>query len=174
MRYSNVLMFLLLSICCKSEPALKTPEILWQDYITAYPEYASSPMPDADFFHNNEADANRLGKLILEGKKTAASSLYWLYQEYKVDVPRPGDMQIVTDFEGNALAIIATVQVDTVPFHKVSPEYAATDMGTTEQPLEKWKKAHWAFFESFLAESGEQPTEDMLIVCERFKKVWPE
>jgi len=46
-------------------------------------------------------------------------------------------------------------------------------MGTDIEPLEKWKKAHWDFFTAFLGESGKKPTEEMLIVCERFEKIWP-
>ena len=47
------------------------------------------------------------------------------------------------------------------------------DMGTTIEPLEKWKKAHWAFFAPAIEENGGQPTEEMLIVCERFETIWP-
>ncbi len=46
-------------------------------------------------------------------------------------------------------------------------------MGTDIEPLKKWKKAHWDFFENFLKESDEKPTEEMLIVCVRFEKIWP-
>jgi uncharacterized protein YhfF len=82
--------------------------------------------------------------------------------------------QIVTDFDGKAKAIIENISVDTIPFNKISKDYAELDMGTTIEPLEKWKKAHWDFFESFLEESGAQPTEEMLIVCVRFETIWPE
>ena len=46
-------------------------------------------------------------------------------------------------------------------------------MGTSIEPLKKWKKAHWDFFESFLKERGQKPTEEMLIVAVEFKKIWP-
>ncbi|MEL6306329.1 MAG: ASCH domain-containing protein, partial [Bacteroidota bacterium] len=81
--------------------------------------------------------------------------------------------QIVTDFDGKAKAIIENTQVDTIPFNQVPKEYAQLDMGTDVEPLEKWRKAHWDFFESFLKESGGQPTEDMLVVCVQFKTIWP-
>ncbi len=72
-----------------------------------------------------------------------------------------------------AKAIIENTQIDTIPFNQVSKEYAQLDVGTDIEPLEKWRKAHWDFFESFLKESGGQPTEDMLVVCVQFKTIWP-
>ena len=45
-------------------------------------------------------------------------------------------------------------------------------MGTTIEPLKKWKKAHWDFFTSTMQDSGEKPTEDMLVVCEIFEVIW--
>lgn len=48
------------------------------------------------------------------------------------------------------------------------------DMGTEIQTLKKWKKAHWDFFSNAMEESGEKPSEEMLIVCERFETIWSE
>ncbi len=47
------------------------------------------------------------------------------------------------------------------------------DMGTAIEPLKKWEKAHWDFFANAMEQSGEKPTEEMLIVCERFETIWP-
>jgi len=47
-------------------------------------------------------------------------------------------------------------------------------MGTTIEPLKKWKKAHWDFFKSALEQNGQKPTENMLIVCEWFETIWTE
>lgn len=91
-----------------------------------------------------------------------------------MDLPKVGTKQIITDFDGKARAIIQNTSVDTIPFNKISKEYAELDMGTDIEPLEKWKKAHWDFFENFLKESGEKPTEEMLIVCVRFEPIWTE
>ena len=147
---------------------------MWNEFIQSNPEFKNDEIPESDFFHNNEADANRLAELTLTGKKRASSGLYSLYVQYNADLPSVGTKQIVTDFNGKAQAIIENVSVDTIPFNKISEEYAEMDMGTDIEPLEKWKKAHWDFFKSFLMDSGEEPTEEMLIVAVRFKKIWPE
>lgn len=146
---------------------------MWNDYVESNPEFKDQEIPESDFFHNNRNDANRLAELTLKGKKKASSGLLSLYKQYKVDLPKVGTKQILTDFDGRAQAIIENTRVDTIPFNEISKEYAEMDMGTDTQPLEKWKKAHWDFFESFLKENGKQPTEEMLVVCVRFKTIWP-
>ncbi|MDT0622949.1 ASCH domain-containing protein [Croceitalea vernalis] len=151
----------------------KSVSEMWNDFTESYPEFKNDEIPESDFFHNNEKDANRLAELTLTGKKRASSGLYSLYQQYKADLPTVGTKQIVTDFNGKAKAIIENISVDTIPFNKISKEYAEMDMGTYVEPLTKWKKAHWDFFESFLKENGNEPTEKMLIVAVEFKKVWP-
>ncbi|VXA91542.1 ASCH domain-containing protein [Maribacter litoralis] len=193
MRHISIFLFLIL-VGCKNETKNKTEigtenqsEIttviengidqsvseMWNDFVQSNPEFKNDEIPESDFFHNNEKDANRLAKLTLNGKKRASSGLYSLYEQYNADLPTVGIKQIVTDFNGNAKAIIENVSVDTIPFNKISKEYAAMDMGTDIEPLKKWKKAHWDFFESFLKESGKKPTEEMLVVTVEFEKIWP-
>ena len=147
---------------------------MWNNYIKSNPEFKNQEIPESDFFHNNREDANRLAVLTINGKKKASSGLYSLYKQYNVDIPKVGTKQIITDFDGKAKAIIENSSVDTIPFNKISKDYAELDMGTDIEPLEKWKKAHWDFFESVLEESGEKPTEEMLVVCVTFETICTE
>ncbi|MEO1485936.1 MAG: ASCH domain-containing protein [Bacteroidota bacterium] len=194
MKYFSLVLLIVFIISCKNDPKGETkiepepvaetqskaenqvdPSVLkmWEAYISAHPEFKDVSIPEADFFHNNREDANRLAQLTIEGKKQASSGLYSLYKQYQVDLPTIGTKQIVTDFGGKAKAIIENTQVDTIPFHQVTQEYATLDMGTDVEPLKKWRKAHWDFFEGFLKESGGAPSEEMLVVCVRFKTIWP-
>ncbi len=176
------IILILILISCKSETKTdngidieidKSVYDMWNNFTESNPEFKTNELPDSWYFHTNKEDANRLAQLTLGGKKKATTSgLYSWYEEANADLPKIGTKQIVTDFDGKALAIIETKKVDTIPFHKVSKEYAAMDMGTKVKPLEKWRKAHWDFFTSIMKESGEKPTEDMLIVCERFEVIW--
>lgn len=150
----------------------KTVYEMWNNYIESNPEFKTQEIPESDFFHNNREDANRLAELTLNGKKKATSSLFSLYEQYDIDLPKVGTKQIVTDFDGKAKAIIENKSVDTIPFNKISEYYAELDMGTNIEPLKKWKKAHWDFFEGFLKESGKKPTEEMLMVCVTFETIW--
>ena len=180
MRYYTIIMFLIL-VGCKSESKTeiktesgidKTVYEMWDNYIKSNPEFKEEEIPESWYFHNNKEGADRLAELTLTGKKKAGSSLYSLYEIYAVDLPKVGTKHIVTDFDGKAKVIIEIKSVDTIPFNQISKAYAEMDMGTKIDPLKKWKKAHWDFFESFMAESGEKPTEEMLIVCERFEPIW--
>ena len=181
MKYVNLFLILIL-IGCKSETKTKytsksgvddTVYKMWKDFTNSNLEFKKQQIPEATFFHNNEVDANRLAELIVNGKKSAGSGLYLWYQEANANLPKIGTMTIVTDFHGKARAIIETRKVDTIPFNKISKVYAEMDMGTSNEPLKKWKKAHWDFFSDALKASGQKPTEDMLIVCEIFQTIWP-
>ncbi len=147
---------------------------MWDSFTASNPEFKSEAVPDSDSFHNNEYDANRLADLIVNGKKKAGSSLYFWFKEANADLPKIGTKTIVTNFDGKARAIIEITKVDTIPFNKIQKDYAELDMGTTIEPLKKWKKAHWEFFESALGQSGDKPTEEMLVVCQWFDTIWPE
>lgn len=178
MRYLTIILFLFLS-SCKSDTKTavridKSVYDLWDNYTKANPEFKTSAMPESWFFHDNKEDANRLAVLTLIEKKKASSGLYAWYEEAHADLPKIGTKHIITDFDGKARAIIEIIKVDTIPFNQISKAYAEMDMGTTIEPLEKWKKAHWDFFASTLEENGQKPTEDMLIVCEIFETIWKE
>jgi len=178
MRHVTTILFLIV-ISCKGETKTengidKTVYEMWDNFTESNPEFKKDELPDSFYFHNNEKDANRLAELILSGKKTAGSNLYFWYEEANADLPKTGTKSIVTDFDGKARAIIEIKKVDTIPFNQISKDYAALDMGTNIEPLKKWKKAHWDFFTTAMEQSGEKPTEEMLIVCEWFETIWPE
>ncbi|MFD1063524.1 ASCH domain-containing protein [Winogradskyella litorisediminis] len=172
------LILLALIFSCKdntatNEKALISVVNMWRAYVEANPKLEKKDLPDSWYFHDNKSDANRLGKLVASGKKKAASGLYKWYKDANADLPKVGTKHIITDFDGEALAIIEIRKVDTMPFYKISKEYAALDMGTSENALEKWKKVHWDFFEATLKESNDEPSKEMLVVCEWFETVWP-
>ncbi len=172
------------TISCKPKPKKEVTEEsriedsvsqMWEDFTASNPQFKNHEIPESWFFHDNKADADRLANLTLNGKKTAMTSgLYVWYEEAGAELPSIGTKHIVTNFEGGAQAIIEITQVDTIPFNQLPKEYAAMDMGTNEEPLEKWRMAHWEFFTKIMEENGEKPTDEMLIVFEQFKTIWPE
>lgn len=146
---------------------------MWSEYLTANPSHKHHSIPDAWFFHNHAAAANKLAKLVINSKKQAYSELYSWYQKTGTALPKISTQHIITDFNGQAQAIIQLTAVDTIPFDQVTPHYAALDMGTNENALQEWKKAHWDFFTKVLETSGHKPANHMLVVCQRFTTVWP-
>ena len=179
MKHLILITFLILSSCkgeTKTEQEVAIdPSVqeMWESFTQSNAEFKEEEQPESWFFHDNEEDANRLAELVLKGKKQAGSGLYSWYAEANADLPSVGTKHIITDFDGTARAIIQIKKVDTIPFNEISEAYAALDMGTTVEPLQKWKKAHWDFFASTMKESEQEPTEDMLVVCEYFETVWP-
>lgn len=176
MRHLSIILVLLL-FSCKNETKPnngidKTVYEMWNNFTESNPEYKNTEMPESWYFHNNKEDANRLTQLVVNGKKRAGSGLYAWYKDADADLPKIGAKHIITDFDGKAQAIIEIKKVDTIPFNKISRLYAEMDMGTNIEPLKKWKKAHWDFFTSALKENNQQPTEEMLVVCERFETIW--
>ncbi|GAA3521499.1 ASCH domain-containing protein [Aquimarina addita] len=176
MRLIPLLLFLIITSCkndIKTGNKIdKTVYEIWNDFTKSNPKFKKDELPDSYFFHTNEAAANRLAELIVNGKKKAGSNLYFWYEEAKADLPKVGTKSIITNFDGKARAIIEIKKVDTIPFNQISKEYAELDMGTTMNALEKWKKAHWDFFKNAMEETGKEPTEEMLIVCETFETIW--
>lgn len=175
---ARLLIVLLIFTGCKSDTAVtdkidSTVFEMWIDFTKYNPEFKDQELPESWYFHNNKEDANRLAELTLTGKKRAGSSLYKLYEIYKADLPKAGTKHIITDFNGKAKAIIEIKSVEKIPFNKISKMYAELDMGTNLEPLKKWPKAHWDFFKNMLKETDILPTEDMLVVCEKFEIIWP-
>mgnify|MGYP000262365899 CR=1 FL=1 len=181
MKFLSIFLILIL-ISCKNETKkelVAESEIdvsvyeMWDDFTKSNPHRTNKKLPESFFFHDNKEDADRLAALTVNGKKKATTSgLYKWYVEATAELPQIGTKHIVTDFDGTAKAIIEITKVDTIPFNQITASLAALDMGTEIEPLEKWRKAHWNFFKSVMNENGEEPTEDMLIVFERFKTVW--
>ncbi|MGJ8736337.1 ASCH domain-containing protein [Zobellia laminariae] len=175
-----ILITVLILTSCKGETKTEqevaidpSVQAMWESFTQSNAEFEEEEQPESWFFHDNEEDANRLAELVLKGKKQAGSGLYSWYAEANADLPSVGSIHIITDFDGTARAIIQIKKVDTIPFNEISEAYATLDMGTTDEPLKKWKKAHWDFFASTMKESEQEPSEDMLVVCEYFETIWP-
>lgn len=115
--------------------------------------------------------ANELADLTKRGIKTATASAYILYEKDGVDIPKVNDYSVILDEDDNAVCIIKTIKVSVVPFNKVSEEHAYKE-GEGDRSLSYWKIVHQRFFAPQMKEVGLSFTEDMLVVCEEFIKVY--
>jgi uncharacterized protein YhfF len=147
---------------------------MWSKYLLSIDEdpEESTKSYDSWYFCDNEADANELAQLVLEGEKRGTASLHMLYDLQSEEVPKEGCLSIITNWTGEAQCIIETVKVDIVPFKEVTPEFAAME-GEGDKSLQYWRDAHWRFFSRELAVRKVDPAEDMLVVCEEFRVVHP-
>jgi len=114
-----------------------------------------------------------LAALVLKGIKTATSSLKWAYEFEGDPLPQPGDYSVVTNWDGDPVCAIKTIEVQVLPFNEVG-EDIAFDEGEGDRSLEYWRRVHKHFFNEECKAIGRTPTDDMPVVTERFVKVFPE
>ena len=82
-----------------------------------------------------------MAELTIKGDKRATTSLHYLYEIEKEEVPKVGELSIITDFDGNAKCIIKTTDVKVLPFSKVDEKFAYTE-GEGDKSLEYWRRVH--------------------------------
>lgn len=145
---------------------------MWKNYLESIGENPSNTNKKytAWYFCDNEQDANELAVLVKKGIKRATASLYLLYSNEE-ELPKEGDLSIILNWKGEAQCIIKTTSIDIIPYKDVTEEFAATE-GEGDKSLEYWKRAHWSFFSREMKEIGKEPTDDMLVVCEKFEVVY--
>ncbi|MGP9075427.1 ASCH domain-containing protein [Geobacillus thermodenitrificans subsp. calidus] len=113
---------------------------------------------------------DRLADLVVKGKKTATTSGYVFYELEKEPIPKAGEYYIVLDGQGEPVAVIQIQSVEIVPMNEVTKEFALAE---GEGDYRSWWDAHEKFFTESLKEYDMEFSPDMLVVCERFKKVYP-
>jgi uncharacterized protein YhfF len=144
----------------------------WSNYCAAVGGVDESRFYEAFSFGDSEELANRLAKLVLAGTKRATAATVWSFEAAGKRLPQPGDLSVVTRWDGTPLCVIETSQVDVVPFDEVSDEFAAVE-GEGDGSLAYWRRAHAACFSREGARCGREFSESMLISCERFEVVYP-
>ena len=125
----------------------------------------------ADYFCADEKNANICSELILRGEKTATCSMKYWYETGLEPMPEVGTLLVVTDWNGNPTSIIETTEVSECNFSEVTAEFAASE-GEGDKSLEWWRKAHWDFFSAECKEQGLKPSNDMVLILEKFKVVY--
>jgi len=145
---------------------------MWGNYLLSIGESpdATDKNYTAWHFDNNERDANQLAELVLEGTKRATASLYDSYRNGE-EIPKIGDLSIITNWNDIAKCIIMATSIEVVPYKDVDEEFAATE-GEGDKSLEYWRRVHRKFFTEELAEIGGEFSEEILVVCEKFEVVF--
>ncbi len=117
-------------------------------------------------------DPDGLAALVRAGVKTATSSAFPLYQLEGGPLPKTGGYSVILDSREEAVCVIRTTKVYTVPFRAVSPDHARKE-GEGDMSLAHWRAVHRRFFARELAGAGLVFDEDMPVVCEEFEVVYP-
>src|SRR5690606_21570963 len=140
----------------------------WKEFLKQHPELGNRTRPPAYYYGDNKIVADECAELVLQKVKRATTSSLWWFQQHNDPLPQPGDLAIVTNWEGDAKAIVKTTKVEIVKFKDISPAYAFIE-GEGDKSLAYWRKVHWDYFANEMKPFTETPHEDMELVCECFE-----
>jgi uncharacterized protein YhfF len=144
---------------------------MWQKYHATLGVPAPSEIV-ADFFSDNEKEATELAGLVYQGIKRATASALWSFEKTGTQVPVVGGYFLVVDGRGEAVCIVKTTKVSTIPFNEISEENAFRE-GEGDRTLEYWRRVHIEFYKRQFAPLNLNFEESMPVVFEEFEKVFP-
>jgi uncharacterized protein YhfF len=150
----------------------ETVKAYWQKFLSTLP--ADSPYHSKTYSEGGYGDspelANELIQLVLEGKKTATCGSLWEWDAEGNPIPKVGDVWVELDGNENPVCITESVEVTIRGYNEVDAEFAH-DEGEGDLSLEYWREAHKNFFSRTLPKVGREFSEEMPLVCERFKLI---
>ncbi len=147
-------------------------EKFWREFCAAHPDVNPDEPYQVWYFGFGSEDAEELCSLVLQGKKTATASLFWEYEDKPEDEPIVGGYSVVTDYEGVPRCVLRTTELRVVPFNEVDEQFAF-DEGEGDQSLDYWREVHWDYFSRRSIEIHKEPSNTMLVNCERFELLYP-
>ncbi len=150
----------------------ETVEAYWQDFLSTLP--TDSPYHTmtytAEGWGDSPAMADELGALIVQGTKTATCSALWEWEAEGKRIPQVGLITIALDGRGEPLCIVETVEVTIRKYNEVDADFAKAE-GEDDLSLNYWREVHRNFFSRVLAKFGKEFSEEMPLVCERFRVI---
>ncbi|WP_404451034.1 ASCH domain-containing protein [Virgibacillus necropolis] len=150
----------------------KSVETMWENYLHSLPASERENKEYTSWAFGSDATlAEELAGLVKDGEKTATCSLHMLYEVDNDPLPFKGELNIITDWDGEAEALTETIDVQVLPFNQVSAEFAAKE-GEGDKSYNYWRRVHVEFFSNELKEIEKEFDENMLVVCEEFKVIY--
>lgn len=146
-------------------------EAYWQSYLATLPAEERGQTYIAEHFGDSPELADELVDLILAGTKTGTCSCLWEWEAENEALPSIGLKTVVLNGAHEPLCIIETTEVTIRKYNEVDEEFAAAE-GEGDLSLAYWRNAHWGYFSRVLPTIGKEPSQDMPLVCERFRVVY--
>ena len=143
-------------------------EQFWQTFLKETGRDLGTKYLECFHFDNNEPSANELLALVLSGKKRATASSLYAFEAG--EHPKPGNLSIVTDWDGNPRCVIETRSIQILPFRDMTFEICSRE--GEDECLETWQAGHRRFFTQDGGEMGYVFSEDMPVVFEDFEVVY--
>lgn len=150
-----------------------TVHALWRAYLRSIGEAPDGTDKTFDAWHfcDTRAEADALANLVVRGLKRATIPSLWELEARGEPMPHPGDLHVITNWDGVAQCVIRTTQVTVKPFNQVGAEYARIE-GEGDRTLAYWRRTHWAYYERVLRDTDYTPRPEMPVVCEQFEVVF--
>lgn len=145
--------------------------LYWKMFQNQNLKYRNINEPKSLYYCDNKKDADECAELVVNKIKQATSTSIWWFEKHDEKLPHIGDLAIVTNWDGEAKAIIKTIKVDIVKYKDITKEYAIIE-GEGDKSLNYWKGVHWEYYKNEMNAFEEYPTEDMEILREYFETIW--
>ena len=145
-------------------------DIFWNMFLKETGRPETTKYLDIFHFELTEKWANELLRLVLIGQKKATSSSLWGYEIEGEDIPKVGDLSIVTDWEGVPRCVIETTEITVIPFSDIT--YDICKREGEDDTLESWRAGHIRYFKKEGNEMGYEFNDDMPVVFEDFEVVY--
>ncbi len=159
-------------------PILNYPEPI-EDFDAAYRSFWArfqretserAPAPRyIDAFGDSRVMHDELLALVLSQTKQATASLARWYTEE--ELPRVGDLALITDGRGAPACVIRTTRVDILPVREVDADFAYAE-GEGDRSYDYWITEHRKFWSREAEREGFVYSDDLDVVCERFELAW--
>jgi uncharacterized protein YhfF len=151
----------------------ETLEKYWNQFLASLSPDSSyhSKSYVAEGWGDHPALADELGALIVQEKKTATCSALWEWEAEGNPIPHAGLITVVLDGRGEPLCIVETAEVSIRKYNEVEANFAREE-GEGDLSLNYWREAHRNYFSRVLRKIGKEFSEDMPLVCERFRVIY--
>jgi uncharacterized protein YhfF len=145
----------------------------WEQFLASLPPDSPYHLKTyvAEGWGDSPAMADELGALIVQGIKTATCSALWEWEAEGNPIPQEGLITIALDGRGQPLCIVESIEVTIHKYNEVDSDFAR-DEGEGDLSLNYWRAAHKNYFSRVLPKVGKEFSENMPLVCERFKLIY--
>jgi uncharacterized protein YhfF len=144
---------------------------MWAEYLAAFPEHLGDG-PPSEQFGDSVALVDELLDLVLHGPKRATAGSVAEFLHKGDPLPRIGGHWIAHDGVGLPRVVLRSVDLRLGPLDSVDARFA-WDEGEGDRTREWWLREHQRYFQRALPRIGAQYHDQMEVVFERFRVVWP-
>jgi uncharacterized protein YhfF len=144
---------------------------LWREYLAASGQPAGEE-PAVERFGDGPGLSDELIGLVLAGTKRATAALVTDFLDEGEPLPRIGGLWVACDGAGVPRCVLRSVDLRLGPLGSVDDAFA-WDEGEGDRTRASWLAGHLAYFTRTQEARGDAWSDDLEVVFERFRVVWP-